>query len=321
MRLLFSTHEVHSRDRFDYWHDVACKTFGEHHAAPERRHDFHAAIEVGALIDIGVVVFENSPMNIARTARHVARDRTDDLFLCRQMAGHFAVEQESRDVVLHAGDMVLLDPLLPYQGVFGGSSQMLVVIVPRPMLEARVGKTRDMVARLLRPFAGESGLASSMLAMLPAHVGGMSAAAQATIRDQTLDLIALTLAGAMDARQPVLSSAGRASLLRVRAAIEGRLTNPALDAAAVAAAAGISVRYANALLAQEDMSITRLIQARRLTRCRKALEDPSQAHRTVSEIAYGWGFCDMTHFGRKFKKAFGAPPSAYRRGHHGRERA
>jgi AraC family transcriptional activator of tynA and feaB len=51
------------------------------------------------------------------------------------------------------------------------------------------------------------------------------------------------------------------------------------------------------------------IQARCVARCRKALEDPLQAHRTVSEIAYGWGFCDMTHFGRKFKKAYGLLPS------------
>ena len=74
------------------------------------------------------------------------------------------------------------------------------------------------------------------------------------------------------------------------------------------------MRYANAILASEDTSIMRLIQARRLERCRRALEDPLQAHRRVSEIAYGWGFSDMTHFGRKFKAAFGVPPSEYRKG-------
>ena len=52
--------------------------------------------------------------------------------------------------------------------------------------------------------------------------------------------------------------------------------------------------------------------SRRLARCRRALEDPSQAHRTVSEIAYGWGFSDMTHFGRKFKAAYGLLPRDYR---------
>ena len=32
----------------------------------------------------------------------------------------------------------------------------------------------------------------------------------------------------------------------------------------------------------------------------------------VSEIAYGWGFQDMTHFGRRFKRAYGAAPKDYR---------
>jgi len=40
----------------------------------------------------------------------------------------------------------------------------------------------------------------------------------------------------------------------------------------------------------------------RLERCRKALEDPVQAYRSVSESAYGWGFSDMTYFGRAFYK-------------------
>jgi AraC-like DNA-binding protein len=71
------------------------------------------------------------------------------------------------------------------------------------------------------------------------------------------------------------------------------------------------VRYANAVLAEHNTSIMRLIQARRLERCRYAFEDPNQAHRTVSEIAYGWGFSDMTHFGRRFKKAYGILPSEY----------
>src|SRR5699024_11769150 len=54
----------------------------------------------------------------------------------------------------------------------------------------------------------------------------------------------------------------------------------------------ISVRYANELLSAQDTSIMQLVLARRLARCRYALEDPDQAHRTVSEIAYGWGFGD-----------------------------
>jgi AraC-like DNA-binding protein len=80
----------------------------------------------------------------------------------------------------------------------------------------------------------------------------------------------------------------------------------------VAKAAGVSVRYANALLAEENTSIMRFTWARRLARCRQALEDPLQNHRTLCEIAYGWGFSDMTHFGRSFKAMYGVLPRDYR---------
>jgi AraC-like DNA-binding protein len=67
------------------------------------------------------------------------------------------------------------------------------------------------------------------------------------------------------------------------------------------------------LLADYDTSIRRLIQAKCLARCRKALEDPLQSHRTASEIAYSWGYSDMTHFGRMFRAAYGLLPSELRR--------
>ena len=75
----------------------------------------------------------------------------------------------------------------------------------------------------------------------------------------------------------------------------------------------VSVRYANAVLAEDGTLIMRLIKERRLERCRSALEDPSQAHRSLSEIAYSWGFSDLAHFGRSFRVAFGSLPSQYRR--------
>ncbi|PMZ31168.1 AraC family transcriptional regulator, partial [Pseudomonas sp. GW247-3R2A] len=74
-------------------------------------------------------------------------------------------------------------------------------------------------------------------------------------------------------------------LARIRAAIEARLTDSKLHVQDVADAVGISVRYANELLSAQDTSIKQLALTRRLARCRYALEDPDQAHRTVSEIA------------------------------------
>jgi AraC family transcriptional regulator, positive regulator of tynA and feaB len=149
--------------------------------------------------------------------------------------------------------------------------------------------------------------------MLPAHAGKLGGAAGEIIAEQALDLVAVSFAKTVEGERPRVSSARSLTLLNLRAAVEARLRDPALDSEIVAAAAGVSVRYANAVLAQEGTSIARLIQERRLARCRRALEDPSQNHRTISEIAYGWGFSDMTHFGRRFKTAFGLSPRDYRK--------
>ena len=252
-------------------------------------------------------------MTIAHTARHIAHGKADELFICRQIAGRRALEQDGRQVMLENGDITLLDPRLPYAGKVFAGSRLLTLKIPRPALEARIGKARELTARLINAAAPECSLTSAFLAMLPAHAGNLGIAAAEVVQEQVLDLIAVSLTTAMEG--PTLRPSSARSLvgMKVRAAIEARLTDPALDARQVAAAAGISVRYANAVLSEENASIMRLIQMRRLERCHRTLGDPSQAHRTVSEIAYGWGFSDMTHFGRKFRAAYGMLPSEWRR--------
>jgi AraC family transcriptional activator of tynA and feaB len=102
-------------------------------------------------------------------------------------------------------------------------------------------------------------------------------------------------------------------LLRLKAIIDARLSDPTLKPADAAAAAGISVRYANDLLAEQNYSLERYILRRRLERCRRALEDPQQAHRMIGEIAFSWGFSDHSHFTRRFRGEFGMTPGECRR--------
>jgi AraC family transcriptional activator of tynA and feaB len=146
----------------------------------------------------------------------------------------------------------------------------------------------------------------AFLGQLPSIAGKMNSISEVTVGNHALDLIAISLA---KTDRPRISSTKSLVLLRIRSVIEMRLMDPSLGAQAVAKAVGVSVRYANAVLADHNTSIMRLVLARRLERCRNALEDPNQAHRTVSEIAYAWGFSDMTHFGRRFKKAYGFCPA------------
>jgi AraC-like DNA-binding protein len=153
---------------------------------------------------------------------------------------------------------------------------------------------------------------SAYLAMLPARIDGIDPITAAQLAAQTLDLVALAFS--MEAgRSARLSSRREVALYRLKAMIEARLCDPTLKPAAAAGAAGISVRYANDLLSQEGYSIERYILHRRLERARRALEDPAQARRSIGEIAFAWGFSDLSHFVRRFRSAYGLTPGDYRR--------
>ena len=218
-------------------------------------------------------------MSVSRRKHHISREESSDLFMCRLSRGTITLEQ-SHEAFLQSGDLVLLDPRLPFSARFSSGSRFLIAMVPRKELEARVGNTREMVSRTLI-FSGANTLTSSFLEMLPSQADRLDQAAEHLIRIQFLELAALSLSQDAGGR-PQPSSARALALFRIRVAIERDFTDPSLNGEHVASAAGISVRYANNLLAESNSSLGRLIQKLRLERCRKALEHPLQAHRTIA---------------------------------------
>ncbi len=250
VRTLFSTASVHPRHRFDYWHEAACKYIVDHDAKPESRENFYADLQCSTHADVGLLLFENSPMVVRHTARQ-ASISADEYLVCRQVSGMLTLQQDGRDVVLEPDHMTLLDPLRPYSGKFFADSKLLVLRIPRRPLEARIGKTLEMTACSINPSQPESKLASAFLAMLPAHCASVNSTADKLIENQVLDLVAVSLAKTIEGRAARVSSARSLVLMKVRAAIEARLTDPALDVGTVAAVAGVSRRYANTVLADQ----------------------------------------------------------------------
>jgi AraC-like DNA-binding protein len=310
---IFSTDTVHPRDRFDYWHSVACKKIVNHDCRPGDRPTFTAEIQAATLGTLELVQFSNSPMEVSHTSAHVRNTSPDWVFVCCQLSGEAIIVQNGNEAALAPGTLAFVEPLLPYEARFLFGSKMLCIKAPRDELRARVGRNRDLAGRLVTPERVDDGLTLSLAAKLPSLAGKMVSATEAMVGNHALDLIGLSIARTIEGASLRASIPKSLLLGRIRAAIEARLADPRLDAQMVAEVVGISVRYANALLAVHDTSLRRFILSRRLARCRHAFNDPNQAHRTVSEIAQGWGFSDMTHFARRFKEVYGVLPSEYKK--------
>ena len=111
-----------------------------------------------------------------------------------------------------------------------------------------------------------------------------------------------------------LSKSRAATLARVKALIEQRLSDFALDTAMIARSAGLSPRYLNSLFGEEGTSLMRYVWRRRLEHCARNLTDPRRAGERIAEIAFRWGFSDASHFSRAFRQQFGCAPGDFRRG-------
>jgi AraC family transcriptional regulator, positive regulator of tynA and feaB len=312
MEVAFSTADVHPRDRFDYWQAATRERIADHDSSISSRDGFKAELSVGRVGSLGLVRSCNSEIQVASTNRHAACSDPSEILLFCLLAGRILLEQSDRRVSLDAGSLACVDPRLAHTMHFLDQSSTLIIKVSRTELEARLGTNFDIAACRIAPLGPQERLTLFFAAKLEQLSGTLDRTSEETISTQAIDLIALSLGNAVD--RPTQLPANKSRLVwHIHRAIDARLQNTDLTPERIAERVGISVRQANRLLGTQGSSLMRLVQTKRLARCRHALEDPRQIHRSVSDIALGWGFSDLTHFSRSFKRAYGILPSDLRK--------
>ena len=101
---------------------------------------------------------------------------------------------------------------------------------------------------------------------------------------------------------------------RIKQHVGAHLGDPALNVDALATAMGCSRRQLYNAFAEEADGVAGYILRRRLDACRRALEARAGEHRSLTDIAFGFGFSSMAHFSRAFRAQVGMAPSDYRQG-------
>jgi AraC family transcriptional regulator, positive regulator of tynA and feaB len=311
MAVVCSTNDVHPRDRVAYWLDGVLRGF-IHLSIRTGNGPFQARMRSGSVGDLKIADYEGGPHEAERTGRHISRWECDDIVVNLQLGGRSIHCQDNHQAVMERGGFFLFDSRRPYTASFEDQNQVISIRVPRHSFEARVGSGLRYACRPLNSQGPLASLAFGYFTMISERVDEIEGAAAGRIAEQALDLLALAMSAEGDGGV-TLSSPRTVALTLLKAAIEARLHEPQLKPTVAAAAAGISVRYANALLADENSCLERYIITRRLERCRRVLEDPAQAHRMIGDIAFSWGFSDLSHFNRRFKAEFGCAPGEYRR--------
>jgi AraC-like DNA-binding protein len=109
------------------------------------------------------------------------------------------------------------------------------------------------------------------------------------------------------------SSLATSHRVRIVNYIEAHLGDPDLTPMHVAEACKMTPRYLHHLFSEGTETVARYILRRRLEECSRALTIAAQRGRTVTAIAFDYGFNSPTHFGRVFRARYGITPREFRR--------
>jgi AraC family transcriptional regulator, positive regulator of tynA and feaB len=141
-------------------------------------------------------------------------------------------------------------------------------------------------------------------------MGDLPSEAMEPLARDLVNLTALSLGSTEEARMGQHRSARRGLYAAIVTFIEANLADPLLSAPTVAAHFGISIRYLHRVFEETDRTFGQAVLERRLLRCAKDLGAAVDVR--ISDVAFRWGFGDISHFNRSFRQRFGFSPREYR---------
>jgi AraC-like DNA-binding protein len=152
-----------------------------------------------------------------------------------------------------------------------------------------------------------------MIRTLAADIDALAPESAAAVADSVSQILIAGLAALPAAKREPVSQLIAYHRGQIKALIRARLADPELSVSQIAQALRLSPSTLHRAWAGEACSLSDFIWSQRLDAARRDLCDPACAARTVSDIAFSWGFNDAAHFSRAFRARFGCSPKELRR--------
>jgi AraC family transcriptional regulator, positive regulator of tynA and feaB len=306
MSQLFSTDLLPAADRIDAWQWKAQQICGDCRIRLPKS-SFHGSIEVRHVGDLPLTRFSSSPLSFWKWPFDSVNAENRSCIVITQIAGVRRYLQNGADLLLKPGDSTLIDSGSPWSSSCRSDCIRLYLRVPRWMLENRLRTHEIPVAQKI---CGKGGMGAALHRMSLAlfdEAEWMKEGQGATALDAYFEILAACVGGDDPPIQGGSELSGR--ILRF---IDSHISEPTLGPAEVASAMGISVRHVHRLFSVTGNTLGDHIRVRRLERCLNDLLNPRFRKKTITEIAFFWGFSDAAHFSHSFKKQFGVSPRAFR---------
>jgi AraC family transcriptional activator of tynA and feaB len=305
---LFSTDLVPVADRLDAWLFKAKQICGDCRFQFPTRPAFTGCIERRKVASLELTRFSSTPVSFAKFPVVSASSPDRSCIVITQLEGVRRYYQEGTRTVLQPGDTTLLDSGRPWSSDCAGRCSRLYLRVPIWLMQDRL---RLSTLPALPRICLATRMGSTLFRLLTAlfqEAEAFTVDEAASALDAYLEVLASCLDGAD------LSVVARRDRLgeRIEGFIQDNLADPTLGPAAIAEAVGVSVRHLHRLFSARGRRVSDWIREQRLERCSADFVDRRFSGKSITEIAFSWGFSDSAHFSRCFKLRFGVSPREFR---------
>jgi len=183
----------------------------------------------------------------------------------------------------------------------------IVFTMPGEFVQQQLVRPEDVCTRLCSTLDGVGQLAHQSMVTLQQTAATMSPSEFESAARMVGELVLLAFGRASDAS---LShpSVRASTLARVKRTMRARLTDPGLSLMQVALECGISLSYLHNLFRDEGFTPREYLKTERLQHARRQLELAAVSGSTVTDVALGCGFCNLSQFSTAFKAAFSVTP-------------
>jgi AraC-like DNA-binding protein len=243
-----------------------------------------------------------------RVSHSVSRARLSDhpyVKILFQTHGISYFEQDGRRIELMPGDCLAYDVSSPHTIVSPTLTRHDVVIVPKELLRERGFRSARMSACKLSARAGTGRIAHDFVRATLDEATKLSPYSAIGVADSLIDLLLLPL---RDADMMFDRVGPEAVYVRAQGFIREHLRDPDLCIDRISMALGCTKRYLHMVFSDRGMTVSDYIWQARLHNCRQELE--TQPGKTITDVAFSWGFSSSSHFSRVFRKYFGIVPSS-----------
>lgn len=242
-------------------------------------------------------------IQLVRTAERARADGLDHYSFLFLREGSWTGDFDGLNITSAANTVLVADATRPSTAL-NTPCELVRVLVSRDLLDGVLAPF-DMHGMLLTHGAG--GLIRDHLDSVVRRLPEIPDTAAGAVELATRDL----LAACMEGYRPADSGAraNRPVLARAKRYIAGHLEDP-LTVEEICVALGAS--RASLYRAFEPLGgVAAYVQKRRLARIHALLSRPDE-HRSMSQLAYAFGFVSGEHFSRRFRKQYGYPATALR---------